>query len=32
ITFGEMSMKEKNRISHRAKAIDELTAFLEKVS
>ncbi|MDB5005683.1 MAG: Non-canonical purine pyrophosphatase [Mucilaginibacter sp.] len=32
ITFGEMSLKEKNRISHRAKAIDELTAFLEKVS
>lgn len=29
ITFAEMNLKEKNRISHRAKAIRELTAFLK---
>lgn len=28
ITFAEMSMDEKNRISHRAKALEKLTGFL----
>ena len=28
ITFAEMSMEEKNRISHRAQAVEQLTAFL----
>ncbi|MDF2431012.1 MAG: XTP/dITP diphosphohydrolase [Mucilaginibacter sp.] len=32
ITFGEMSLEEKNRISHRANAIEQLIAFLEEVS
>ncbi|GAA4320432.1 non-canonical purine NTP diphosphatase [Mucilaginibacter gynuensis] len=31
ITFAEMTMEEKNRISHRAKAMDGLIAFLNKV-
>lgn len=30
ITFAEMDMKEKNRISHRALAMQKLIAFLEK--
>jgi XTP/dITP diphosphohydrolase len=30
ITFAEMSMAEKNSISHRAKAVEELLAFLNK--
>jgi len=29
-TFAEMTMDEKNRISHRGKALDELAAFLSK--
>ena len=29
-TFGEMSIKEKNKISHRARAIDKLKKFLIK--
>ncbi len=31
ITFAEMSMAEKNAISHRAKAMEQLIAFLNKV-
>jgi XTP/dITP diphosphohydrolase len=31
ITFGEMSLREKNAISHRAQAIDKLMAFLATV-
>lgn len=31
VTFAEMSMEEKNRISHRAKAMEQLIAFLLKV-
>jgi len=31
ITFAEMSLDEKNRISHRAKAMEKLIAFLGKV-
>lgn len=31
ITFAEMSMDEKNSISHRAKAMEGLIAFLQKV-
>ncbi|RCH55570.1 non-canonical purine NTP pyrophosphatase [Mucilaginibacter hurinus] len=31
ITFAEMSLEEKNRISHRAKAMDRLIEFLEGV-
>lgn len=30
ITFAEMSMEEKNKISHRGKAIDKLCHFLKK--
>ncbi|MDB5024981.1 MAG: non-canonical purine diphosphatase [Mucilaginibacter sp.] len=30
ITFAEMSMEEKNKISHRAKAIEKVIAFLNK--
>ena len=29
-TFGEMSIEEKNKISHRARAIDKLKKFLIK--
>ena len=29
ITFAEMSMEEKNRISHRGRAVDQLIAFLK---
>ena len=32
ITFAEMSMEQKNAISHRAKAMEQLIAFLSKVS
>ena len=28
-TFAEMSMEEKNRISHRARGVEQLTAFLD---
>jgi XTP/dITP diphosphohydrolase len=31
ITFAEMSLEEKNRISHRAKAVEKLVAFLGSV-
>jgi XTP/dITP diphosphohydrolase len=31
VTFAEMSMAEKNKISHRARAVEKLVAFLEKV-
>lgn len=31
VTFAEMSMAEKNAISHRAKAMEQLIAFLNKV-
>ena len=31
ITFAEMTMEEKNRISHRAKAVEQLVAFLGTV-
>lgn len=31
ITFAEMTMEEKNRISHRAKAVEQLTDFLRSV-
>ena len=31
VTFAEMSMEEKNSISHRGKALDEMVAFLEGV-
>jgi XTP/dITP diphosphohydrolase len=31
ITFAEMSLDEKNLISHRAKAVEQLTAFLRNV-
>jgi XTP/dITP diphosphohydrolase len=31
ITFAEMSMAEKNKISHRARAVEKLIAFLGKV-
>ncbi len=31
ITFAEMSMNEKNRISHRAKAVEKLVTFLASV-
>ena len=31
ITFAEMSLDEKNRISHRAKAVEKLVAFLSGV-
>jgi XTP/dITP diphosphohydrolase len=31
ITFSEMSLDEKNTISHRAKAVEQLIAFMEKV-
>jgi XTP/dITP diphosphohydrolase len=31
VTFAEMSMEEKNRISHRAKAVEKLVAFLASV-
>ena len=31
ITFAEMSLAEKNKISHRAKAVEKLIAFLEAV-
>lgn len=31
VTFAEMSMVEKNKISHRAKAIEKLVAFLQTV-
>jgi XTP/dITP diphosphohydrolase len=31
ITFAEMSLVEKNEISHRAKAVEQLIAFLNKV-
>jgi XTP/dITP diphosphohydrolase len=32
ITFAEMSLDEKNGISHRAKAVEKLVEFLEKIS
>jgi len=31
ITFAEMSLEEKNKISHRAKAVEKLVAFLGRV-
>lgn len=31
ITFAEMTMEEKNQISHRARAVEQLTAFLKSV-
>jgi len=31
LTFGEMSLQDKNAISHRAKAIDQLMTFLNNV-
>ena len=31
ITFAEMTMEEKNRISHRARAVEQLTDFLRSV-
>ena len=31
-TFAEMSLDEKNRISHRAKAVEKLVAFLFRIS
>jgi XTP/dITP diphosphohydrolase len=31
ITFAEMSLEEKNRISHRGRAVDELVAFLQSI-
>ena len=31
ITFAEMSLDEKNKISHRAKAVEKLAAFLDSV-
>jgi len=31
VTFAEMSLTEKNKISHRARAVEKLVAFLEKV-
>jgi XTP/dITP diphosphohydrolase len=31
LTFAEMSMDEKNSVSHRAKAMDKLIAFLNKI-
>ena len=31
VTFAEMSLQEKNRISHRAKAIEQLISFLKSV-
>jgi XTP/dITP diphosphohydrolase len=31
VTFAEMSLEEKNSISHRAKAMEKLLAFLEKL-
>jgi XTP/dITP diphosphohydrolase len=31
ITFAEMSLDEKNKISHRAKAVEKLVAFLDTV-
>jgi len=30
ITFAEMSLEEKNKLSHRAKAVEKLVAFLNK--
>jgi XTP/dITP diphosphohydrolase len=29
VTFGEMSMEEKSRFSHRKKALDQMIRFLE---
>lgn len=31
ITFSEMSLEEKNKISHRAKAVEKLITFLNKI-
>ncbi|SMO37446.1 non-canonical purine NTP diphosphatase [Solitalea koreensis] len=32
VTFAEMSMEEKNSISHRAKAMEQLVVFLKRIS
>lgn len=32
LSFAEMTLEEKNKISHRARAIEKLCAFLENIS